>query len=652
MRSEKLFKDPKCKCISLQEFIDITKSFSYDSLLENQNMYFTKSFCIIEQWKTVLVNFGEDISERLDYIIYAKRDGVTEYNAIEKQMDFYNNQKSKNLIKSHFIISHRKYCELVKNIPDFEPYKCATDKDCFESSLVDVNYNSALNSDLLNKLVVLDVETNGLRKKDDDLLSISIYCPSLKKCYNRFLPLDLQPTVKTSHINGITESTLSECFHINQVEIDRLVNYFDLKNKIVLVFSGTNKFDEEFLKNYLERHNLKLGFELQVDNIKRYIPSNLYGLAGTASKDNLCKLLGVDGVTEQHSGLNDCLLEWKLFEKIILLRPFRMGKSLYAYNKDYIIPVTALISNPKLFDYARIDYPYVLDSTKRVFSYRFSDDTISKIKKFSTNITGVSLENMIFGSLNAKKQDNFKFLYDNKKKLNKICDFDDKTLVIPIEIKEDGLLEAKLEEDTEFVKQVNEVSTAIKAELSEVLNFIKIDIFQNQEICSQELVVSDDKKVLSICDLSSNDSILEIKTFRPRLTNLGYLDPAIRTQLFYQSKGRKIYLLYIDIIKGEFDRKINDFKVIDCMLEINQVVLTKYSMEEYTKIMNRPTFEEKYILDFLTKNPNATYDQIIENIKFLNKRSLGKRISTLKAKNLLTMEGTYIEPTWNVHAEC
>ncbi len=651
MRSEKLFKDPKCKSISLQEFIDITKSFSYDSRLENQNMYFTKSFCIIEQWKTVLVNFGEDISERLDYIIYAKRDGVTEYNAIEKRLDFYNNQKSKDLIKSHFIISHRKYCEFVKNIPDFEPYKRATDKDCFESSLVDVNYNSALNSDLLNKLVVLDVETNGLRKKDDDLLSISIYCPSLKKCYNRFLPLDLQPTVKTSHINGITESTLSGCFHINQAEIDRLVNYFDLKNKIVLVFSGTNKFDEEFLKNYLERHNLKLGFELQFDNIKRYIPSNLYGLAGTASKDNLCKLLGVDGVTEQHSGLNDCLLEWKLFEKIILLRPFRMGKSLYAYNKDYIIPVTALIRNPRLFDYARIDYPYVLDSTKRVFSYRFSDDTISKIKKFSTNITGVSLENMIFGSLNAKKQDNFKFLYDNKKKLNKICDFDDKTLVIPIEIKEDGLLEAKQEEDTEFVKQVNEVSTAIKAELSEVLNFIKNDIFQNEEICSQELVVSDDKKVLSICDLSSNNSILEIKTFRPRITNLGYLDPDIRTQLYYQSKGRNIYLLYIDIIKGEFDRKINDFKVIDCMLEINQVVLTKYSMEEYTKIMNRPTFEEKYILDFLKKNPNATYDQIIENIKFLNKRSLGKRISTLKRKNLLTMEGTYIEPTWIVHTE-
>ena len=328
-----------------------------------------------------------------------------------------------------------------------------------------------------------------------------------------------------------------------------------------------------------------------------------------------------------------------------------MGKSLYAYNKDYIIPVTALIRNPRLFDYARIDYPYVLDSTKRVFSYRFSDDTISKIKKFSTNITGVSLENMIFGSLNAKKQDNFKFLYDNKKKLNKICDFDDKTLVIPIVIKEDGLLEAKQEEDTEFVKQVNEVSTAIKAELSEVLNFIKNDIFQNQEICSQELVVSDDKKVLSICDLSSNNSILEIKTFRPRITNLGYLDPDIRTQLYYQSKGRKTYLLYIDIIKGEFDRKINDFKVIDCMLEINQVVLTKYSMEEYTKIMNRPTFEEKYILDFLKKNPNATYDQIIENIKFLNKRSLGKRISTLKRKNLLTMEGTYIEPTWIVHTE-
>lgn len=56
--------------------------------------------------------------------------------------------------------------------------------------------------------VVLDVETNGLSSKRDDLLSISLYKPDDEKEYNKFLPLELNKKIVTSHINGITNTDL------------------------------------------------------------------------------------------------------------------------------------------------------------------------------------------------------------------------------------------------------------------------------------------------------------------------------------------------------------------------------------------------------------------------------------------------------------
>lgn len=41
------------------------------------------------------------------------------------------------------------------------------------------------------KYVVFDVETNGLKSKKDDLLSISFYKPDDGKEYCKFLPLEL-----------------------------------------------------------------------------------------------------------------------------------------------------------------------------------------------------------------------------------------------------------------------------------------------------------------------------------------------------------------------------------------------------------------------------------------------------------------------------
>lgn len=59
-----------------------------------------------------------------------------------------------------------------------------------------------------SQYVVLDVETNELSSLRDDLLSISIYQPDTQKLYNRFLPLELDRNVYTTHINGISRKPL------------------------------------------------------------------------------------------------------------------------------------------------------------------------------------------------------------------------------------------------------------------------------------------------------------------------------------------------------------------------------------------------------------------------------------------------------------
>lgn len=67
--------------------------------------------------------------------------------------------------------------------------------------------------------VVFDVETNGLKSKRNDLLSISFYKPDDGKEYSKFLPLELNRKVLTTHINGITENDLVGATALTQKNI-------------------------------------------------------------------------------------------------------------------------------------------------------------------------------------------------------------------------------------------------------------------------------------------------------------------------------------------------------------------------------------------------------------------------------------------------
>ena len=190
--------------------------------------------------------------------------------------------------------------------------------------------------------VVLDVETNGLSSLRDDLLSISLYQPDTQKMYNRFLPLELNRDVYTTHINGITKKDLKKATPLSQDEVDVLIDEFDLCNRTILTYGSL---DEKFIKNYFKRKGLRGYEKLRFFNFKRNIISSRFS-GGNITKDNLCRLYGIDNVQELHTGANDCLLEWELFEKMDNNRLLITHDKVFEFNEDYIVPVSYLATYP------------------------------------------------------------------------------------------------------------------------------------------------------------------------------------------------------------------------------------------------------------------------------------------------------------------
>lgn len=90
---------------------------------------------------------------------------------------------------------------------------------------------------------VLDVETNGLRSKEHDLLSISIYKPDDNKLYNRFLPLELNKIIPKhiTKINGITIKDVKNKNPLTLNEVDRLFDEYELDKRILLHYGDLDK---------------------------------------------------------------------------------------------------------------------------------------------------------------------------------------------------------------------------------------------------------------------------------------------------------------------------------------------------------------------------------------------------------------------------
>ena len=128
---------------------------------------------------------------------------------------------------------------------------------------------------------------------------------------------------------------------------------------------------------------------------------------------------------------------------------------------------------------------------------------------------------------------------------------------------EDGLIKTNEQIFQHFINEINETHKILKNDknLKNVVSYITNNIFNKQKLSSQELVVNKKDSILSLCDLSSEKSILEIKTSSPiLLENEKRYFEKFKYQLYYQSNNRKTYLMRIEFADDKI--AINFWQII------------------------------------------------------------------------------------------
>ena len=550
--------DPKTKLVSIEKFfknngylIDVSKGKIWHDLTtprEGWDYYkFDETFFIHIVFGNYFDTYGLNIKE----IEVAYRDGQIEYEILDEVLKcLKSNKKSKTNDKRIDNITN-----IMQNIPKFQLKKQPSVKP-YESYLIHTKYKVE-NEELMNKYLIIDIKTNGFRKVNDDLLLITIYDPTTGICYNRYLPHEMQPLVITGFINGITDDLLCSETHITQDEFNWLCDFFHVKDR-KLLFRSNN----EYFINYCKRHSI-VGFEILKNNIEDNIEVRIMGIpyvTGEKKKKSLYNLLGITEINEINASYKYCILEWKLFEIFKTDPLFIIDNSLYRYNPNFIVP---LFSKKYSFlsKYAKIKVPNNIDGiVKEEFKITIPQNILKDICEFDSDIIMPALEEALNMQLNAQKQDNKDFLLSNIQKLEYIGTLsggvnksqDDESFSLNEFVKSNA-------EDISFVKQ------KIINYLMPLTNYLKNAVFLNDNVLSQELVISKDGKVFSLCDLSDDKNVLIIKNGNYLLDDNDTIPFNITKQLYYQSNGRKTYLLLINIDKCydlEEHRKVfNEFSI-------------------------------------------------------------------------------------------
>ena len=538
-------RDPRVKSVSIKELLDKCnyllddKFLPWDGLPEVEPLYrFTSQHLYLLYFKC---SVSRGYCFKLEQVIMANRDGSTEYDLFDAKYRELEEYKKTN---SRIYKKLKKLLSLKESLPPFETRQNSHKSKPFKK-YIEVTTCKTNIENLKNKYVVFDVETNGLRTANDDLLSLSILDPSTGIRYHRYFPLDLQPVIATTEINGITEKKLEGATHITQQELDELIEFFHLKERILLSYSGgRGLFDKQMFVNYCKRHQASGFDELKFENIKSLLPISSFESNGNLTKDKLCRLLHISGVRKIHTGVNDCILEWKLYEQLKTRKLFFIDEKLYEYFPEYVIPISYLNKCPILAEIASVTVPAIEATACEIFRYSIPEKVVRKIKKYPTNITGIALENAINYLLAARRQNNAEYLKLNKQHLRYIGSITSKPYEIPVKLEDDGMLQATHKEDEEYIEEINNSTKLFMDNITEFIDYIKYRIFSGEQVLSQELCISKDGKVLSLCDLSSSTAVVEIKT-GGIFNKAGCINSNVARQLFYQSHGRNTYIAYV-----------------------------------------------------------------------------------------------------------
>ena len=100
----------------------------------------------------------------------------------------------------------------------------------------------------------------------------------------------------------------------------------------------------------------------------------------------------------------------------------------------------------------------------------------------------------------------------------------------------DGTVTATRSEDKPRERELNATLSAMKKQLTPLVEFVRSTIFGGKEIVAQELTVNEEMRIMALCDLSTDDAVLEIKTSARHPEQYA-------EQLFYEARGRKTYLM-------------------------------------------------------------------------------------------------------------
>lgn len=169
----------------------------------------------------------------------------------------------------------------------------------------------------LSKIVICDIETTGLSEFDDDIIEIALFDMETKDYFEKMLPLKKKESIPEyiSGLNHITNEMVASASELTQADINQITKRFNLKEKYLAIWSGSNLFDAVFLAVYFMDNGL-IGFnQFSFINIKAYIQQNKLLYSNDFSKDFLASHLGIS-TESSHSALGDCLIEAEIVKYV------------------------------------------------------------------------------------------------------------------------------------------------------------------------------------------------------------------------------------------------------------------------------------------------------------------------------------------------